>query len=108
MKHEFIKYHENLRQLVAKIEQQNLQISSLKVSFMTICYISMVTAIAKDLQNKGAVNLQICVNCEMQVYFLLNVHVLVHSSICQRKIMCILISVHPVGLYVFILVIYTE
>jgi hypothetical protein len=75
MAEHFTQYHETLRKVLTTIEQQKQQMSSLEVSFMVICYICMVTAIAKDSQNKGAVNLPRCVNSEMQVYFLLNVHV---------------------------------
>ena len=77
-----------------QLMQEKLEI--LQVSFMNSGNVTMVTTIIENSQIQWAVDLQRCMNCEMQINFLLNVHVAVHSSTFQRNKICISLSELPV------------
>jgi len=75
-----------------QLMQEKLEI--LQVSFMNSGNVTMVTTIIENSQIQRAVDLQRCMNCEMQINFPLNVHVAVHGSTFQRNKMCISLSEH--------------
>jgi hypothetical protein len=60
--------------------------------------VTMVTMFVENSQIQRPVDLQRCMNCEMQLNVLLNVHVhvAVHSCTLKRNKMCISLSEHPV------------
>jgi len=68
--------------------------------------VTMVTMIVENSQIQSAVDLQRCMNCEMQLNVVLNAYVAVHSSTFQRNKTCISLSKH---LYVYcIQLVYTH
>ena len=56
----------------------------------------MVSVVIENSQIQKAVDLQRRMNCEMQLNFVVNVHVAVHSSTFQCNKKCISLSEHPV------------
>jgi len=56
----------------------------------------MVIVVIENSQIQKTVDLQRCMSCEMQLNFVLNVHVAVHISTFQRNKKCISLSEHPV------------
>ena len=90
------KTQELAHELAEKLELQQVQLASLQVSYMNIGNVTMATVGVENSQNQRAVDLHRCVNCEMQIHFVQNVHVAVHSSIFERNKVRIAISVQPV------------
>ena len=58
--------------------------------------VTIVCVVIENSQILKAVDLQRCMNCEMQLNVVMNVHVAVHSSTFQNNKMCISLSEHPV------------
>jgi len=63
---------------------------------MSIGNVTMVSVVVQNSQTQKVVDLQRCMSCEMQLNFVVNVHVAVHSSTFQRSKTCISLSEHPV------------
>ena len=93
---QFFKNNATVRQLTEQVEQQQVQLASMQVSYTNIGNVTMATVGVENSQNQRAVDLHRCVNCEMQIHFVQNVHVAVHSSIFERNKVRIAISVQPV------------
>ena len=79
---------------VGKNQKQSLE--SFQVSFMNIGNMTMVNVKVENSQIQKAVHLQRHMNCEMQLNFIVNVHVVVHRSTFQCNKKCISLSKHPV------------
>ena len=63
---------------------------------MSIGNVTMVIVFIENSQIQNAVDLQRCMSCEMQLNFVVNVHVAVPISTFQRNKKCISLSEYPV------------
>ena len=93
---QFFKNHGTVCRLTEQVQQQQVQLASLQLRFMNIGNVTMVTVGVENSQNQRAVDLHRCMKCEMQIHFVQNVHVALHSYIYGSNKVCISISVHTV------------
>ena len=82
--------------LAAEVQEEKRKRLSLQVSFMDNGNVTMVCVVVENSPILKAVDLQRCMNCEMQLNVVVNVHVAVHSSTFQCNKMCISLSEHSV------------
>jgi len=89
MKEKIWKFEEDAQKRKEKMESH-------QVSFLNIGNVTMFSVVVENSQIQKAVDVQRCMSCEMQLSFVVNVHVAVHSSTFQRNENFVSLSEYPV------------
>jgi len=87
---------EKIRSLEEQLNKLKEEQANFQVSFISIGNVTMVFVFIENSQIQNAVDLQRCMSCEMQLNFVVNVHVAVTISTFQCNKKCISLSEHPV------------
>ena len=80
----------------SELQKEQQKSLTLLVSFMDNGNVTIVCVVIENSQILKAVDLQKCMNCEMQLNVVVNIHVAVHTTTFQHNKMCISLSEHPV------------